>query len=157
LAAQGIAVLGQGVDGSPQKLLETFKSEPEVVLLGTSSLWEGIDVVGEALSVLVIVRLPFSVPTEPIFAARCETFPDPFNQYALPHAALRFKQGFGRLIRSKNDRGVMVVLDSRLKSKHYGMAFLHSLPPCTVVAGSLQELPRAVMGWLQGGSREASL
>jgi len=157
LAGQGITVLGQGVNGSSQQVLETFKIEPEAVLLGTSSFWEGIDVVGEALSVLVIVRLPFSVPTEPIFAARSEAFPDPFNQYALPQAALRFKQGFGRLIRSKNDRGVMVVLDSRLKSKHYGMAFLHSLPPCTVVAGSLQELPKAVMGWLQGGSREASL
>ena len=157
LAGQGITVLGQGVNGSPQQVLETFKIEPEAVLLGTSSFWEGIDVVGEALSVLVIVRLPFSVPTEPIFAARSEAFPDPFNQYALPQAALRFKQGFGRLIRSKNDRGVMVVLDSRLKSKHYGTAFLHSLPPCTVVTGSLRDLSPAVTGWLQGGSREAGL
>jgi DNA polymerase-3 subunit epsilon/ATP-dependent DNA helicase DinG len=156
LAAQGILVLGHGVDGSPKQLLETFKIKPKAVLLGTSSFWEGVDVVGEALSVLIMARLPFNVPTDPIFSARSELFSNPFNQYALPQAALRFKQGFGRLIRSKNDRGIMVVLDSRLKHKSYGAAFFNSLPPCTVVTGSLQDLPRVAAGWLEGGSHEAS-
>jgi predicted DnaQ family exonuclease/DinG family helicase len=156
LAAEGILVLGHGVDGSPKQLLEFFKIEPKAVLLGTSSFWEGVDVVGEALSILIIARLPFNVPTDPIFAARSELFSDPFNQYTLPQAALKFKQGFGRLIRSKNDRGIMVVLDSRVKRKSYGAFFLDSLPPCTVVTGSLLDLPRAVAVWLKGGSHEPS-
>lgn len=153
LEEEGILVLGQGVDGSPKQLLATFKTNPQTVLLGTASLWEGVDVVGEALSVLVIARLPFNVPTEPIFAARSELFDDPFNQYALPQAALRFKQGFGRLIRSKNDRGVMVIVDSRLQTKQYGSAFLDSIPLCTVVRGSSGDLPATVAGWLVGEAK----
>ena len=150
LEMKGILVLGHGVDGSPTKLLETFKAEPKSVLLGTASFWEGVDVVGEALSIVVITRLPFSVPTEPIFAARSETFANPFDGYALPQAALRFKQGFGRLIRSKSDHGVMVILDSRIKNRYYGAVFLKSLPPCTVVSGTRADLPATVLGWLEG-------
>ena len=90
------------MDGSSRaRLLETFKSGRPCVLLGTSSFWEGVDVVGEALSCLIIARLPFAPPTDPIVEARSEQFDDPFNQYSLPHAILRFRQGFGRLIRSK--------------------------------------------------------
>ncbi len=157
LQAEGILVLGHGVDGPPKQLLEAFRVEPEAVLLGTASFWEGIDVPGEALSVLAVVRMPFNVPTDPVFAARSELFSEPFQQYALPQAAIKFKQGFGRLIRSKNDRGVMVVLDSRLGSKAYGTAFIRSLPPCTVVSGSWQDLPGAVAGWLRGGFHERDL
>ena len=118
------------------------------MLIGTSSLWEGIDVVGDALSVLVIGRLPFSVPSDPIFASRSEVFDDAFNQYAVPQSVLRFKQGFGRLIRSKTDRGVVVVLDQRITSKAYGAAFLQSLPPCTVRKGAIGDLPAAARQWL---------
>ncbi|MEE8469812.1 MAG: helicase C-terminal domain-containing protein, partial [Dehalococcoidia bacterium] len=149
LAEEGILVLGQGVDGSPKQLVATFKSNPETVLLGASSLWEGIDIVGDTLSVLVVARLPFNVPTEPVFAARSEMFDDPFNQYAIPRATIRFKQGFGRLIRSRSDRGAMVILDRRLQSKRYGAAFLDSIPLCTVVRGSSQHLPSAVCKWLE--------
>jgi len=148
LAADGILVLAQGIDGSTRSLLQTFKSNPRTVLLGTSSFWEGIDVVGEALSVLAIARLPFSVPSDPVFAARAELFEDPFNEYAVPQAALRFKQGFGRLIRSRSDRGVLVVLDRRIKAKSYGAAFIRSLPPCTVKSGPARHVPREVVVWL---------
>jgi DNA polymerase-3 subunit epsilon/ATP-dependent DNA helicase DinG len=150
LEEEGILVLGQGVDGSPKQLLATFKNNPQTVLLGTASLWEGIDVVGEALSVLAIARLPFNVPTEPIFAARAELFDDPFNQYAIPQATIRFKQGFGRLIRSKTDRGAVVILDRRLQTKRYGPVFLDSIPPGTVVRGPSRDLPTAVIKWLKG-------
>jgi len=144
-----ILVLGQGLDGSPRQLLQSLKSNPQSVLLGTASLWEGIDVVGEALSVLVMARLPFSVPTDPIFMARSELFNDPFNEYALPQAVLRFKQGFGRLIRSRSDRGAIVVLDRRIKSKHYGTAFLDSVPLCTAKSGPARQLPEEVVAWLK--------
>ena len=150
LEEEGILVLAQGVDGSPKQLLTAFKANPQAVLLGTASLWEGIDVVGEALSVLVIARLPFSVPTEPIFSARCEMFDDPFNQYAIPLATIRFKQGFGRLIRSKTDRGAVVILDRRLQTKGYKSAFFDSIPQCTIVKGSSRDLPAAVIQWLKG-------
>jgi len=148
LEEEDILVLGQGVDGSPRQLLSAFRSNPRTVLLGAASFWEGIDVVGETLSVLVIVRLPFSVPADPIFAARSETFDDPFNEYALPQTAFRFKQGFGRLIRSKTDRGVMVVLDSRLSTRNYGSVFVNSLPQCRMERGPARNLPKAVQDWL---------
>lgn len=151
LHEEGILVLGQGIDGSSKRLLETFKANPQSVLLGTSSFWEGVDVVGEALSVLVIARLPFSVPSDPVFAARGELYDNSFNQYAVPHAVLRFKQGFGRLIRSKSDRGVVVLLDRRVKAKAYGSAFLGSLPACTVKSGPSRRLAREVVAWLEPG------
>jgi DNA polymerase-3 subunit epsilon/ATP-dependent DNA helicase DinG len=148
LEQEGILVLAQGVDGSPKQLLAAFKANPQTVLLGTASFWEGIDVVGDALSVLVIAKLPFNVPTEPVFAARSQLLDDPFNEYAVPQAAIRFRQGFGRLIRSKNDRGVVVIFDKRIQTKRYGPAFLDSIPVCTVVRGPSRELPGAVAQWL---------
>src|SRR5207253_5298444 len=126
----------------------TFRSGPRAVLLGTSSFWEGVDVVGEALSCLVIARLPFTVPTDPVFAARSELFAEPFQEYAVPQAILRFRQGFGRLIRSRADRGVVAVLDSRLHTKRYGRAFLASLPECTKRTGPARDLPAAARAWL---------
>jgi predicted DnaQ family exonuclease/DinG family helicase len=148
LQGEDILVLGQGLDGSPKQLIHAFKANPRAVLLGTSSLWEGIDIVGETLSVLVITRLPFSVPSDPVFVARSELFDDPFNEYALPQAVLKFKQGFGRLIRTRSDRGAIVVLDRRIKSKYYGAAFLGSLPHCVVKSGPARQLPGEVVAWL---------
>jgi len=92
--------------------------------------------------------LPFDVPSDPIVAARAETFDDPFYQYSLPEAILRFRQGFGRLIRTQFDRGVIVVFDRRILTKRYGKLFLDSLPPCTVKAGPLAELPHSATQWL---------
>jgi DNA polymerase-3 subunit epsilon/ATP-dependent DNA helicase DinG len=149
LQERGILVLGHKVDGMARRqLLQTFKTNPKTVLLGASSFWEGIDVVGDALSVLVIARLPFTVPSDPVFAARSELFEDSFHKYGLPQAILRFKQGFGRLIRSKTDRGVVVVLDRRLQSKSYGSSVLRSLPKCTVKSGPLTALSYEASNWL---------
>jgi len=104
---------------------------------------------GEALSCLVIARLPFPVPDDPIIAARSEAYEDPFGQYAVPQTVLRFRQGFGRLIRSKTDRGIVVVLDKRVLTKYYGSVFIDSLPECTIQQGSVQELPRIAAGWIE--------
>ncbi|HXF50845.1 MAG TPA: helicase C-terminal domain-containing protein [Dehalococcoidia bacterium] len=148
LEEDGILVLAHGIDGSPGQLIEQLRDHPRTVVLGTSSFWEGVDVVGEALSLLVIARLPFSVPTDPIFQARSTQYDDPFNEYAVPQAVLRFKQGFGRLIRRKTDRGVMVVLDQRALGKRYGATFLNSLPACRVREVSVRELAGATRSWL---------
>jgi len=148
LARDGIMVYMQGEGASPHSLLETFRSSERAVLLGTRSFWEGVDVPGEALSVLIIVKLPFDVPSDPIIAARAETFEDSFSQYSLPEAILRFRQGFGRLIRTQHDRGVVAILDRRITTKRYGRLFLDSLPTCTMRVGPLANLPRAAAQWL---------
>jgi DNA polymerase-3 subunit epsilon/ATP-dependent DNA helicase DinG len=148
LEEQEIVLLGQGLDGSRRSVLQRFRDTPRAVLLGTSSFWEGVDVVGDALSVLVITKLPFAVPNDPVFAARSELFGDPFNDFAVPQAILKFKQGFGRLIRSKEDRGVVAILDRRLLSKRYGRLFLASLPNTTTQTGTLKQLPLASARWL---------
>ena len=151
LDARKIILLGQRVDGSSRaRLLETFKSGRPCVLLGTSSFWEGVDVVGEALSCLIIARLPFAPPTDPIVEARSEQFDEPFGQYSLPHAVLRFRQGFGRLIRSKTDRGIMIVLDSRVRTRRYGRSFLDSLPSCEMRAGPAGDAGRVAGAWMRG-------
>jgi len=115
-------------------LLHKFKTTNYSVLFGTDSFWEGVDVVGEALRCVIIVKLPFKVPTEPIIQARTEALiaqgKDPFLDYSIPTAIVKFKQGFGRLIRNKKDRGCIVCLDTRLITKNYGKMFLNSLPAC---------------------------
>jgi len=154
LDKEGIVVFGQGIDGSRRQVLRNFRSTPRSVLMGTRSFWEGIDVVGEALSCLVITRLPFSVPTDPVFAARAETFDSPFEQFYLPEAILRFRQGFGRLIRSQSDYGVVALLDKRILTKSYGKLILRSLPPCTARQGPLKNLPEVAQRWLDPAHRQ---
>jgi len=148
LAAAGITLFQQGSGGSRRQLLENFRNTPRSLLLGTRSFWEGVDVVGAALSGLVLVRLPFAVPNDPVVAARAETFDDAFYQYSVPDAILRFRQGFGRLIRSRQDRGVCVILDNRVISKRYGQLFLDSLPDCTIEKAPLATLAGAAKAWL---------
>ncbi len=119
-------------DESRQELLNKFKKTKRAVLFGTDSFWEGVDVIGDALRCVIIVKLPFKVPIEPIIQARTEAIidrgGDPFFEFAVPHAIVKFKQGFGRLIRHKWDRGCIVCLDTRLVTKGYGKLFLNSLP-----------------------------
>ena len=132
MEAEQILVLGQGIDGERRSITRMFRRETSSVLLGTDSFWEGVDVPGEALSCLVVVKLPFAVYTQPVVQARCEEVESrgmsAFMHYTLPSAVIRFKQGVGRLIRSKTDFGVVVALDKRVLTRRYGHAFLRSLP-----------------------------
>jgi len=148
LALGNIIVLDQATGGSRDTLLDTFKSTEKAVLLGTRSFWEGVDIPGDDLSALIIVRLPFTVPSEPVFAARSETYQDPFHQYAVPNAILRFRQGFGRLIRSRTDKGIVAIFDSRVINKRYGAQFLESLPDCTIQTGPMERLAPTAAQWL---------
>ena len=156
LEVKNIRVLAQGVDGSARQLAEQFMEDPASVLLGTSSFWEGVDMAGDALQALVLARLPFNVPTDPVFAARCEQYEQPFLEYTVPQAVLRFRQGFGRLIRREDDRGIVVVLDRRIISRRYGALFLNSLPACVIKRVNIGSLASAAREWLGGsGCRSA--
>ena len=143
-----VLILGQGIDGQRRHLLKSFEEAQRPLLLGTASFWEGIDVPGERLSCVIMVRLPFPVPSEPVYAARAEQVRDAFAQLALPQAALRLKQGFGRLIRRSTDRGAVVILDNRILGKDYGKAFLDVLPPASRFVGPAAEIADQVGGWL---------
>jgi ATP-dependent DNA helicase DinG len=129
-------------------LLSQFKKGHNPVLFGTDSFWEGVDVKGKALEQVIITRLPFRVPTEPILEARAEHITamggDPFMEYTVPQAVIKFKQGFGRLIRSKEDRGAVLILDSRVLTKNYGKSFLRSLPDVRLVKGNGKEVFEAM-------------
>lgn len=148
LAEEGIVVYEQGSGPSPHTLLQSFKEADQAVLLGTRAFWEGVDVPGPDLSVLVIARLPFDVPTDPVISARSETFQNPFQEYLLPEAILSFRQGFGRLIRSQQDLGVVISMDCRLLTKTYGPLFLKSLPNPSIQEGRLQEMAETAARWL---------
>ncbi len=143
----GITVLQQGMGGR-NRLLREFRQTERAVLLGTRSFWEGIDLPGDELQCLLILRLPFAVPSDPLVSARTADLDDAFQAYTLPDAVLRFRQGFGRLIRRASDRGVVVILDNRVWTRDYGSAFLEALPPCTVYRGSLADVGEEIRKWL---------
>ncbi len=147
LMGEGVQVLAQSIDGSAQQLMTRFAEEPESVLLGTASFWEGVDLPSGLLKALVLTRLPFAVPTDPIVKARSDQYEQPFNQYSVPQAVLRFRQGFGRLIRNKEDKGTIVIMDNRITSKNYGSSFLKSIPPCTLKPSSLATIGQAAAQW----------
>jgi ATP-dependent DNA helicase DinG len=125
-------------------LLRRFREAGNAILLGTDSFWEGVDVPGRALRALVLTKLPFKVPSDPVTSARLERISeeggDGFWQYLVPHAALKLKQGFGRLIRSRQDVGVVLLLDPRILTKRYGSVIRSGLPPATEIVGTWREV-----------------
>ncbi len=143
LKEHGYHPLRQG-DDERRRLIERFKAQDRSVLFGTDSFWEGVDVAGEALRCVIIVKLPFRVPSDPLTEAKAEFIEEQggsaFFDYAIPQAIVKFKQGFGRLIRHQEDRGCVVCLDKRLTSKPYGKLFLKSLPPCRQLFASGKEV-----------------
>lgn len=147
LISRGYGLFVQG-QKPRHHLLEAFKESKRAVLFGTDSFWEGVDVSGEQLRLVIIVKLPFRVPDEPLFEARQERLSqageDPFVKLAVPMAAVKFKQGFGRLIRSHKDRGCIICLDKRLITRHYGKLFLNSLPPCPLWSGKVLDLKQQI-------------
>ncbi|MFA9556182.1 ATP-dependent DNA helicase DinG [Evansella sp. AB-rgal1] len=146
-------LIGQGIQtGSRSKLTKHFQQFDQAILLGTSSFWEGVDIPGRDLSVIVIVRLPFTPPDDPVFQAKSSKMKkegvNPFMKLALPQAVLRFKQGFGRLIRKTSDKGVVVVLDRRICTTSYGNSFIKSLPPIPFIYKSMDDLENDLSNWL---------
>jgi DNA polymerase-3 subunit epsilon/ATP-dependent DNA helicase DinG len=150
LESEGLAVLTQGIDGSRRALLERF-TQGHAVLLGTQSFWEGVDLPGDVLRCVVIARLPFSVPDDPLVQGRAERYDDPFVQFQLPQAALRLRQGFGRLIRTKTDYGAVVLLDRRVVTKDYGEVLLDSLPDARTEHLPLHGIAARVSAWCDRG------
>jgi len=151
LEEAGFSVLAQGVSGNAASILKRLKREGKTLLLGTESLWEGVDLPGEQLELLIIAKLPFAVPSEPLVEARLERIQaqgeNPFSSYSVPEAALKLKQGFGRLIRSQTDRGAVVILDKRTITTAYGEQFLKSLPLASKTFDHEEELLSELREW----------
>ena len=143
-------VFGQGRDGPAARVMQLLNDTENAVALGAMSLWEGIDLQDASIDSLVMTRLPFPVPRDPIHEARSENLENPFNGYFVPEAVTKFRQGFGRLIRSRTDRGVFVVLDRRIISKRYGRLFQKSIPQGTVRRVTLGTISEYVEKWLAG-------
>jgi predicted DnaQ family exonuclease/DinG family helicase len=146
LEGTDVIPLAQGVDGSRRQLLDLF-ALGRAVLLGTASFWEGVDLPGDVLRCVVIAKLPFPVPDDPVMAGRAERYDDPFLGYHLPVAALRLRQGFGRLIRTRGDRGAVVLCDSRVDTRAYGEVLLSSLPPCALATPDVDAVASVVAEW----------
>ncbi|AHV98046.1 ATP-dependent DNA helicase DinG [Paenibacillus sabinae] len=154
LASEEITVLGQGVEGgSRSKLLRRFQDNSASVLLGTSSFWEGVDIPGDALTCLAIVRLPFQPPNHPLAEAKAELLQaqkkNPFMKLSVPQAVIRFKQGFGRLVRTAQDRGIVIVYDTRVIESYYGKYFLYSLPGPKMEHMTTEQMVPRIAEWLQ--------
>jgi ATP-dependent DNA helicase DinG len=138
-------------------LLRRFRQTPRAILVGTDSFWEGVSVQGDALRLVIIPRLPFRVPTDPLRVARHERLKargkDPFRAYALPQAVIKLRQGYGRLIRSHSDRGVVLILDRRLHDRTYGRRILAALPPARRVTGPWTRVMQAMVTFYDAVSR----
>lgn len=156
---QGYMIFAQGItSGSRMRLLKSFQKFPKSVLFGTNTFWEGVDVPGEGLASVIVVRLPFSSPEEPVFKAKSIALQlqgiNAFTNLSLPEAILRFKQGFGRLIRKSDDKGAFIVLDRRIESKSYGKEFLNALPNITIQKLSLTDMVQELEHWYNNKDRK---
>lgn len=160
LSDRGLELFAQGIDGSRKRILESFRHHPKSVLFGAASFWEGIDLPGDQLTTLVIIRLPFAPPSHPVTAARHEKLEQEgkssFWAASLPEAVVRFRQGFGRLIRTVHDRGVVVVYDKRIVTARYGAAFVKSLQGVRPLVAPEREIIRAVQTFLQTSEQTPS-
>ena len=147
LEPQGYRCLRQG-EMNRHRLLKAFSDDPASILFATDSFWEGVDVPGRSLEQVIIARLPFRVPSEPVLEARAEAIErsggDPFMEYTVPQAVIRFKQGFGRLIRHKEDRGVVLILDNRVIKRGYGRQFINSLPDVPIQKATADEVQLSI-------------
>ncbi|OGB60266.1 MAG: hypothetical protein A2Y94_02130 [Caldithrix sp. RBG_13_44_9] len=157
--AEKIPLLAQGISGNRHSLINEFKQHPKSYLFGTDSFWEGIDVPGEALEILLITKLPFDVPTEPVIQAKAEMIQrmggNPFMDFTIPEAVIRLRQGFGRLIRSTSDYGAVIILDNRVIKKMYGQIFLESLPASSRIFQNADELWEELLNWFKKVSKLA--
>jgi ATP-dependent DNA helicase DinG len=146
-------IMKQGDDDNA-KLLEAFKKENESVLFATDSFWQGVDIPGESLSQVIIVKLPFTVPNDPVFVARAEAIEkrggSSFMELSVPEAVIKFRQGIGRLIRRSDDKGVVVVLDRRIYEKRYGTIFTASMPECKQIYEPLSEISHRINSFIFG-------
>ncbi len=133
LEASGLVLLRQGRDGSAASIVEALRKDPKSVAFGVAALWTGVDIPGDALSLLIMTRLPFAPPNDPVLKARGEQYDNEFMEFSLPSAVLQFRQGIGRLIRTQSDLGAAVILDGRVVSRRYGQRFLDALPPAPVI------------------------
>ncbi len=148
LANSGIALSVQGPDGSPAQVVDDLRGNPRTVIFGVDSLWTGIDVPGEALSQVIVCRLPFDRPNDPIQSARAEQYENAFVELSVPTAILKLRQGVGRLIRTGEDRGVIIILDNRVATKRYGARFLNELPPAPIAELPTQRIAAEVRAFL---------
>ena len=151
LAEIDVRLLSQGIDGSATRLVRELQSGKPTVIFGAAALWEGVDIPGRALSQIIVVRLPFPSPVDPIHAARGEQYEDSFSEYLLPRAILRFRQGFGRLIRHEDDKGIFTILDSRFLTARYGVQFAQSLPDAEIETIQLVDLQSEITNWPTDG------
>ncbi len=148
LERDGLVLLRQGRDGSATTIVEALRSEPRSVAFGVAALWTGVDLPGDALLLLILTRLPFAPPTDPVLKARGEQYENDFMEFTLPAAVLQFRQGFGRLIRTRSDRGAAVILDGRILRRRYGRHFLDALPPAPIYRKPLSEVAADVRRFL---------
>ncbi|MCK4894459.1 MAG: helicase, partial [Calditrichia bacterium] len=155
--SEKIPLLAQGKSGGRHAIINEFKKNSPSFLFGTDSFWEGIDVPGQALELLLLTKIPFDVPTDPIIQAKAEMIEreggNPFMDYTVPEAVIKFRQGFGRLIRSTSDTGAVIILDNRIIKKIYGRVFLESLPVAATISNDPEEMWEILLNWFQSIGR----